>query len=130
MILLMRVAGVVLAVIGVLGFFGSFDADEKGHRPLELLPIFAIMLAVSVFLLVRAHQRSRRDQAVALEGRLISLGQATGVLTVAHVVAALSLTSDEAKAALTLLTRDGLAEFDVDAEGAPIYRIRKLPSPK
>jgi hypothetical protein len=124
-----RIAGVVLAVIGLLGLAGSFDVNKQGHRPLELIPIFLLILAAAVFLFVRGQRGSTRDRRVALEKELLYLAQPSGTLTVAQVIARMSLTSDEAKAALVQLEADGLAEFDVDAEGMPLYRVRKVPPP-
>jgi hypothetical protein len=123
----MRVLAVFLAACAILGAAGAIDPSDGGDSKLSLLPIFAVMLAAGVFLFVHAQRRQRRDQRVALEGRLLALAQGSGILTVPHVVVALSLTSEEAKAALSQLSKDGLAEFDVDAEGAPIFRVRKFP---
>jgi hypothetical protein len=129
-VLMMRVAGAMLAIFGVLGFAGSFDVNAQGKRQLQLLPIFLLMLAAAAFLWIRANRQSSRNRRVTLDRKLLSLGQESGALTVAQVVAGLQLTSEEATAALTQLTRDGLAQFDVDAEGAPIYRVSKLPPPR
>ena len=126
----MRVAATLLALFALVMVAGSFSPDHPEERGIVLV-LAAAATAVAVFLFVRARKQATRDTTVALDSKLLALAQGTGgVLTVAHVVAALSLTSDEAKAALSQLSRDGLAEFDVDAEGAPIYRVRKLPPGK
>jgi hypothetical protein len=126
-ILLMRLVAVGLALFALVMFAGSFNPAHPEERGVVLM-LAAPATAVAVFLFVRARRMSTHDRSVVLNRKLLSLAQGAGFLTVAQVVAELSLTSDEAKAALTELSRDGLAEFDVDAEGAPIYRVRKLPS--
>ena len=103
MVLMMRVTGVMLAIFGVLGFAGSFDVNAQGKRQLELLPIFILMLAAAGFLWVRANRQSSCNRRVVLDHKLLSLTQ---------------------------LSRDGLAQFDIDADGAPIYRVSKLPPPR
>jgi hypothetical protein len=125
----MRVVAGCSALFAVVMLAGSFSPDHPEERGIVMvLTLFSA--ALSALLFVRAHQRSKRSRMVSLDRRLLALAQGTGILTVPHVVAALSLTSDEAKAALSQLSKDGLAEFDVDAEGAPIYRVRKLPPAK
>ncbi len=61
-----------------------------------------------------------------LQRKLLLLAQETGRLNAAEVVAGLSLTREEADAALTKLARDGLAELDLDENGAPVYRVQKV----
>jgi hypothetical protein len=125
-ILLMRVVAVMLALFALVMIAGSFSPIHPEERG-TVLVLAAASAAAAVFLFVRARERSTHDESVAMNRELLALAQGTGFLTVPQVVAALALTGDEAKAALTQLSRDGLAEFDVDAEGAPIYRVRKLP---
>jgi hypothetical protein len=122
----MRVVAVGLALFALVMLAGSFSPEHPEERGIVLMLAVPAM-ATAVFLFVRARKMSTHDRSVDLNRKLLALARGTGVLTVAQVVAELSLTSDEAKAALTQLSKDGLAEFDVDAEGAPIYRVRKLP---
>jgi len=124
LIVVTRIVAIALLVIGVLALFGSFDEGPKGVR--EVAPIALVMLAVGVFLLIQVQRRVARRRKISLNRKLLELAQATGTLTVPQVVAGLSLTGDEAKAALTGLSHDGLAQFDIDAEGAPVYRVSKL----
>ena len=49
----------------------------------------------------------------------------TDTLTPAMIQAALGMEKAEADAALTRLRQDGLAEFDVDESGTPVYRVQK-----
>lgn len=122
----MRAVAVGLTLFAIVMIAGSFSPVHPEERGIVLVLAVA-SIAGAVFLFVRAQRRSTHDESVAMNRKLLALAQGTGFLTVPHVVAELSLTGEEAKAALTRLSRDGLAEFDVDAEGAPIYRVRKLP---
>ena len=60
MVLLMRAAGLLLAVIGVFGIRASLSVDAAGQRPLALLPIFILLIAAAVLLFVRAHRLARQ----------------------------------------------------------------------
>jgi hypothetical protein len=55
-VLLMRASGFVLAVVGVFGLKASVQFDAAGKRPLELVPIFILLLAAAGVLLVRAQR--------------------------------------------------------------------------
>jgi ABC-type multidrug transport system fused ATPase/permease subunit len=127
MVLLARVTGLVVAIFALLGMIGCFtDRGPDGRVQVSLVIFFALGLAAAGWLFYHAAQRSGRDARVALSQKLLALGRATGTLTVAQVIASLSLTKQEASDALTQLSRDGLATFEVDSEGSPLYRIARL----
>jgi hypothetical protein len=68
-------------------------------------------------------RKSRRNKAEVQ--KLLALAAKDGTLTPAMIQAALGMEKEEADAALTRLRQDGLAEFDVDESGTPVYRVQK-----
>jgi hypothetical protein len=69
-VLMMRASGLLLAVVGFLGVAGSLDVNSVGRRPLELLPIFLLILAAAAVLFIRAQRQSRRDAQAAPDRKL------------------------------------------------------------
>jgi hypothetical protein len=57
--------------------------------------------------------------------KLLALAAKDGMLTPAMIQASLGMDKKEADEALTDLRKEGLAEFDVDENGAPVYRVSK-----
>ena len=125
MIFLTRLLAIGLLVFGGLGF-GGVLLDPPGQRDWSLMAVFVPMISGAIALWIHAARRSARDARVERNRRLLELGRKSGTLTVADVVVGLSLTSEEANAALTQLSRDGLAQFEVDGEGASIWKLAHL----
>ncbi|MBS2022831.1 MAG: hypothetical protein JST92_10495 [Deltaproteobacteria bacterium] len=125
MTLFLRITAILLMAFSAIMLFGVAVAPKPG----DFVPALMV-LGVGIggfYLFLHARKRDARDEQVALTGRLLALAEkSNGALSVAQVVAALSLTADEARAALTQLSRDGLATFEVDEQGTAIYRVQKL----
>jgi len=130
MIRLLRVSAVLLGVAGLFGLVGVFQDSSPGTQPLSLLPISVITLGLAAWLYLRAGRMAARARRVEESRKLLALAGEPGTLTAAQVMSALALTREEAEAALTRMSREGLARFDIDAEGTPIYRVAKLPAPR
>jgi hypothetical protein len=123
----LRIVGGAFAAFGAFMIFGIAVGGGLKTSGDVFGGTFCLGLAVlGVYMIYRAQLRIARNESVVLNAKLIELGQATGTLTVAQVVAKLSITADEANEALKGLTRDGIAQFDVDDTGAPIYRVQKV----
>jgi hypothetical protein len=55
--------------------------------------------------------------------KLLALAAAEGTLTPQMIQAALGYSKEKADKALAGLRKEGLAEFDVDGTGSPVYRV-------
>ncbi len=123
MAFLARLLGVAIGVFGLLGVLGvAMDKPEVRSYPVAIF--CALIIVAGAAVVWWGQRRAVRDARVEVSRKLLALAQKSGKLTVAQVVASLSLTSEEATAALTQLSRDGLAQFDVDEQGATIYRVQ------
>jgi hypothetical protein len=120
-----RIVGVLLVVFGLLGIFGVVDGKERAVARFWLLVVFAIPVAGGAAVFRSASRHDKRLAVVSEQQKLIALGAESGTLTATRVVVALGWTKEEADAALTRLRASGLAEFDVDEAGAPVYRLSK-----
>ena len=71
--------------------------------------------------------RAKRRQKLKLAEvqKLLALAEKDGLLTPAMIQAALGVEKAQADDALTDLRKEGLAEFEVDENGAPVYRVSK-----
>lgn len=130
MIRLLRACAVLLGVAGLFGLVGVFQDGVPGAQPVSLLPICVLTLGLAAWLYLRATRLAERAARAEQGRKLLALADASGALTAAQVMNALALPQEEAEAALTRLARDGLAAFEVDAAGTPVYRVVKLPAPR
>lgn len=88
------------------------------------LVIFAGVLVGLWFAFGWKRGRGRRRRKAEVQ-KLLALAAKDGTLTTAMIQAALGFDKEAADRALTDLRKDGLAEFDVDESGAPVYRVSK-----
>lgn len=126
MILFLRLLALLLISFGLLGALGTLVEPDAAQRSLPAVVIFGASIAGGISLGVRAQKLAARARSVALNRKLVALAQKTGTLTPAQVEVSLSMTADEAAAALSHLSSQGLAQFDLDAEGVPVYRVQKI----
>jgi hypothetical protein len=71
-------------------------------------------------------RKARRSRARRAEvQKLLELAAKDGTLTPAMLQAALGWDKEKAETALSGMSKDGLAQFDVDESGAPVYRVEQ-----
>jgi len=110
---------VIVAVVAALGLIGSRGKD------LPVTIFFAAVLAGAAFSWISAVRGARRAERSAEVQKLLALAAGDGTLTPAMIVAGMGMSKDEADAALLMLRESGVAEFDVDEHGTPVYRVAK-----
>jgi hypothetical protein len=89
-------------------------------RGLWLVIIAGVLIGLWVALWPRFGRRRRHRLEVQ---KLLALAAKDGTLTPAMLQASMGLSKEDAEGQLVELRKEGLAEFDVDEEGKPRYRV-------
>lgn len=89
---------------------------------MRLLLILLLLVLVIVWFATRGGQRKKRDAEVQ---KLLAMAAKHGSSLSPPQLMANGYTKEEAEAALMHLRSEGLAEFDVDEHGQPVYRVSK-----
>ena len=122
--LLSRVFAVILTVVGVMGLLGTVIGKDPARSVVALSIFFALMVGAGVLLFRNALRAGKRAEEKAEVHKLLVLAGEHGTLAPPQLIAA-GYSKEEAADALKLLKQSGLAEFDVDDTGTPVYRLHK-----
>ena len=126
MVLVMKLSALAVIAFGGVMLLGTVVDTAVAHPSVPAVLVCLAIIAAGALLFWRAQVLATRELNIARNRKLVALAQKSGTLTAAQVELALALTSAEANRALSHLVQEGLAQFDVDAEGAPIYKVAKV----
>ena len=122
--MLKRLAAIVIGVFASFLLLGAvIDSDPPGKKAALILFALAI-LAACVALWRSAQKTVAKNRERAEVQKLLAMVGDQGTLATPQLVAA-GYTREEAEEALKRLQDSGVAQFDVDETGTPVYRVHQ-----
>ncbi len=125
----MKLSAFAVIAFGGVMLLGTLVDTSVPHASVAAVLVCLAIIAAGALLFWRAQVLAVRQLNIERNRKLVALAHKSGTLTAAQVELALALTAAEANRALSHLVQEGLAQFDVDADGAPVYKVAKVELP-